>query len=42
MCGINVTKNHVQHSRTKHIEVRHRFTGDYVEKGGVLNYGEIH
>ena len=30
---INIAKNPVQHSRTKHIEVRHHFLRDYVEKG---------
>jgi len=33
--AINITKNSVQHSYTKHIEVRHHFTWDYVEKGHV-------
>jgi len=28
-------KNPVQHSRTKHIEVRHHFIRDHVEKGDV-------
>jgi len=29
---INLTKNHVLHSRTKHIEIRHHFLSDHVEK----------
>ena len=35
MKAINITKNAVQHSRTKHIEVRHHFIQDHVEKGDV-------
>ena len=27
--------NHVQHSRTKHIEFRHHFIGDHVAKGDI-------
>ena len=34
--AINIAKNPVQHSRTKHIEVRHHFIRDHVEKGDVL------
>jgi len=33
--AINITKNPVQHSRTKHTEVRHHFIRDHVEKGDV-------
>ena len=32
---INITKNPIQHSQTKHIEVRHHFIRDHVEKGDV-------
>ncbi|CAM8978671.1 unnamed protein product [Rhodiola kirilowii] len=30
---INISKNHVQHSGTKHIEIKHHFLRDCVEKG---------
>lgn len=29
---INTSKNHVQHSRTKHIDIRHHFIRDLVER----------
>ena len=31
--AINISKNPVQHSRTKHIDIRHHFLRDNVEKG---------
>ena len=31
--AINISKNPVQHSKTKHIEIRHHFLRDNVEKG---------
>lgn len=31
--AINLTKNQVQHSRTKHIEIRHHFIHDHVNNG---------
>ena len=33
--AISITKNPVQHSRTKHIDVRYHFIRDHVEKGDV-------
>ena len=34
--AINIAKNHVQHSRTKHIDIRFHFLRDHVEKGDVV------
>ncbi|XP_040379776.1 uncharacterized mitochondrial protein AtMg00810-like [Oryza brachyantha] len=34
--AINIAKNHVQHSRTKHIEIRYHFLRDNVEKGTIV------
>ena len=33
---INISKNHVHHSRTKHIDIRHHFLRDHVEKGNIV------
>ena len=33
--AIYITKNLVQHSRTKHIEVRYHFIRDHVERGNI-------
>ncbi len=33
--AINLTKNLILHSRTKHIEIRHHFLRDHVQKGDV-------
>jgi len=30
---INLTKNQIQHSRTKHIEIHHHFITDHVSNG---------
>ena len=31
--AINLTNNPIQHSKTKHIEIRHHFIRDHVQKG---------
>ena len=36
MNAINITKNSVQHSRTKHIQVRHHFMRDHIEEGSII------
>ncbi|GKA08798.1 hypothetical protein Tco_0688129 [Tanacetum coccineum] len=33
--AIDLSRNHVQHSRTKHIEIRHHFLSDNVQKGNI-------
>ena len=33
--AICITKNPIQQSRTKHIEIRHHFVCDHVEKGNI-------
>ncbi|GJW18187.1 hypothetical protein Tco_0025623 [Tanacetum coccineum] len=33
--AIDLSKNHVLHSRTKHIEIRHHFLRDNVQKGNI-------
>ena len=33
--AINLSKNPIQHSRTKHIEIRHHFLRDHVLKGDI-------
>ncbi|GKD00328.1 hypothetical protein Tco_1170602, partial [Tanacetum coccineum] len=34
--AIDLSKNHVPHSRTKHIEIRHHFLRNNVQKGNIL------
>ncbi|KAF7145183.1 hypothetical protein RHSIM_Rhsim04G0045300 [Rhododendron simsii] len=34
--AINLTKNPIQHSRTKHIDIRHHFIRDHVQRGDVV------
>lgn len=34
--AINISKNSVQHSRTKHIDIRHHFIRELVEKKEVV------
>ena len=36
MSAICLTKNPIQHSRTKHIEIRHHFIRDHVQNGDIL------
>ena len=33
--AINISKNFVQHFRTKHIEIRHHFLRDHAQKGDI-------
>ena len=34
--AIYLTKNPIQHSRTKHSEIRHHFIRNYVQKGDII------
>lgn len=34
--AINISKNPVQHSKTKHIEIHHHFLRDHVQKGNIV------
>ena len=33
--AINLSKNPIQHSRTKHIDIRHHFLRDHVKNGDI-------
>ena len=33
--AINLSKNPIMHSRSKHIEIRHHFIKDHVQKGNI-------
>ena len=33
--AINLTKNPIQHPKTKHIEIRHHFVRDHIQKGDI-------
>ena len=33
--AISISKNLMQHSRTKHIEIRHHFLRDHVQQGDI-------
>ena len=34
--AISLTKNPIQHSRTKHIKIRHYFTRDHMQKDDIV------
>ena len=34
--AINLSKNPIQHSRTKHIDIRHHFLRDHIKNGDIL------
>jgi hypothetical protein len=36
---VKIANNPVQHSRTKHIDIRHHFLGDHVAKGDIVLCG---
>jgi hypothetical protein len=37
--AVKIVNNPVQHSRTKHIDIRHHFLSDHVAKGDILLEG---
>jgi hypothetical protein len=38
--AVKIANNHVQHYRTKHIDIRHHFLRDHVAKGDIVLEGE--
>ena len=34
--AINLSKNPIQHSLTKHIEIRHHFLRDHIQRGNIV------
>jgi hypothetical protein len=39
MSAVKIATNHVQHKRTKHIDIRHHFLRDNVGKGDIVMEG---
>jgi hypothetical protein len=37
--AVKIATNHVQHKRTKHIDIRHHFLRDHVSKGDIVMEG---
>jgi hypothetical protein len=37
--AVKIANNHVQHSRTKHIDIRHHFLRDHVARGDIILVG---
>jgi hypothetical protein len=37
--AVKIATNHVQHKRTKHIDIRHHFLRDHVSKGDIVMKG---
>jgi hypothetical protein len=37
--GVKIANNPVQHSRTKHIDIRHHFLRDHIAKGDIILEG---
>jgi hypothetical protein len=39
MSAVKIATKHVQHKRTKHIDIRHHFLRDHVGKGDIVMEG---